>query len=106
MTLPTVRGDNIVVHAPSEVAYLKGAKDYTEVILASGAQYLVSGNIEKWSRRLASCGFLRVHRSHCLNLAMVRSWQQCKRHLVVTMEGKSEITVSANYKREFFRYVK
>jgi hypothetical protein len=33
MTLPTARSDNIVVHAPSEVAYLKGAKDYTEVIL-------------------------------------------------------------------------
>jgi DNA-binding LytR/AlgR family response regulator len=60
MTLPTAGGDNIVVHAPSEVAYLKGAKDYTEVILASGSQYLVSGNIEKKSghgawRSVVSC---------------------------------------------------
>ena len=106
ITLPTVLGANIVVHAPSEVVYVKGAQDYTEVVLVCGARYLVSGRLEKWSQRLTGYGFLRVHRSQTVNLAMVRSWEECKRHLVLKMHGGDKITVSANYKREFFRCVK
>lgn len=105
ITLTTIREGNIVVHAPSEVAYLEGAKDYTKIILISGAQHLAAGSIGQWTKRLLRCGFLRVHRSYCVNLVMVQGWQRVRDYLLVRVEGGHEIVVAESYKSEFLRHI-
>ena len=84
---------------------MEGAKDYTKIILATGVQHLAAGNIGQWIKRLESCGFLRVHRSYCVSLAMVRGWRRTKDYLLVRMEGGDEIIVAESYKSAFLRQV-
>lgn len=104
LTISTVSQGNIIIHVPSQVSYLKAAKDYTYLILCDRNQHLVSGNIEKWAQRLEQYDFMRIHRSFCINPTMVRSWKKCNRHLLVAMEGKDEVIVAASYKQSFLRY--
>jgi DNA-binding LytR/AlgR family response regulator len=104
ITLPTARADNIVVHAPSEVLYLEGAKDYTEFVLTTGARHLVFGSLGMWVKRLAGCGFLRVHRSYALNVTMLEAWRHKKPNIIAKMQGNEEITVGLSYKAIFLQH--
>ncbi|MCU0425084.1 MAG: LytTR family transcriptional regulator [Candidatus Kapabacteria bacterium] len=106
ITLPTACSGNIVLHAPSEVLLVKAAKDYTTFFLTSGKEHLVSGRLGVWAKRLAGCGFLRVHRSHCVNIRKIEQWQHEKDYLVAKLCGGQEITVAASYKSEFLRSVR
>jgi two-component system LytT family response regulator len=56
--------------AASEVVSIRGAGDYSEVLLADGETYLSGTRLYEWEERLA--GFFRVHRQVLVNLARVR----------------------------------
>lgn len=55
-----------------DVRAIHGADDYAELELVSGVRRLHEKSLEKLARSLPG-GFLRIHRSHIVNLTFVRS---------------------------------
>lgn len=61
----------------SEIAYIEAKADYSAAYTQTGS-YLVSDSISVLERRLASEGFLRVHRSFLVNIDDVRDIEVLK----------------------------
>lgn len=55
-----------------DIRAIHGADDYSELELVSGARRLHEKSLEKLARSMSG-GFLRIHRSHIVNLAFVQS---------------------------------
>ena len=56
----------------AEIYYIEGEKDDTLVRTARKARYRSTHRLAAWQRRLASRGFVRIHRSYLVNLDRVR----------------------------------
>jgi two-component system LytT family response regulator len=66
-----VRDSNRVVPVPlATLERIQGADDYA-TIFAAGKEYLVSLRLSDLELRLKSSGFLRIHRSHLINLELI-----------------------------------
>jgi DNA-binding LytR/AlgR family response regulator len=99
---PTAGGTSLVVRssgriqlAPlAQVASLSGADDYVEVALIDGRRLLHDVRLDDLEKRLPA-SFVRVHRSHIVNLDHVRGSRRLGggRHVVELANG-SEMPVS------------
>ncbi|GJL92966.1 MAG: hypothetical protein DHS20C04_26250 [Hyphococcus sp.] len=58
--------------AASDIIYCKGAGDYVEIVLSSGARHLHLAKLHELESELPQT-FLRVHRSYIVNTSFVRS---------------------------------
>ena len=81
----------------ADIVALSGADDYVEVILADGRRFLHDTSLGDLERRLPQ-GFVRVHRSHIVNAAHVRSIRTLPgRRRVLDLAGAAEIPVSRSH---------
>lgn len=65
-------GNRIISIALTSIERVQGADDYT-TIFASPKEYLVSVRLSDLETHLASANFMRIHRSHLINLEYVTS---------------------------------
>jgi two-component system response regulator LytT len=78
----------------TDIVALSGADDYVEVVLADGRRFLHDTSLQDLERRLPT-GFVRVHRSHMVNVAHVRGIRTLPgRRRVLELAGGPEIPVS------------
>lgn len=78
----------------ADIVALSGADDYVEVILADGRRFLHDTSLQDLERRLPP-GFVRVHRSHIVNAAHIRSIRTLPgRRRALELAGGAEIPVS------------
>jgi DNA-binding LytR/AlgR family response regulator len=105
ITIPTVKQGNILLNARKDIVYLKGAKDYTEIVTSSGKHYLCIGAIGSWEKRLFPQGFIRVHRSYIVNMETIHSWHHSGNVIVLNMRDGEQIIVSRGYKEYFLSFV-
>jgi PAS domain S-box-containing protein len=105
ITIPTLTQGNILLNARKDIVYLKGAKDYTEIVTSSGKQYLCNGSLGSWEKRLFSQGFIRVHRSYIVNMETIHSWQHSGNVIILNMRDGEQITVSRGYRAYFLSSV-
>lgn len=92
--IPTVAGQKIVFVETDEVLRLHSDGHYTRVITATGSQFcnLGIGDLEK---RLDPEHFMRVHRSHIVNLREVTQLLRADGRLVLRLRGEeSDVPVS------------
>jgi two-component system LytT family response regulator len=95
-------GDMIVPIAVSDIIRLEACDDYTAIYLAA-AKYLIHVSLTEFTARLDRRNFLRVHRSHTVNLNHVRSAEEFDRRLVLYLSDGSEVTASRSGTQEFRR---
>jgi DNA-binding LytR/AlgR family response regulator len=89
----------IVLAAFADIVAVSGADDYVEVVLADGRRFLHDTSLQDLERRLPR-GFLRVHRSHIVNVAHVQGIRTLPgRRRVLEVGGAAEIPVSRTYNR-------
>ncbi|MBL7991139.1 MAG: PAS domain S-box protein [Candidatus Kapabacteria bacterium] len=105
LTIPTLTQGNILLNARKDIVYLKGAKDYTEIVTSSGKQYLCNGSLGSWEKRLFPQGFIRVHRSYIVNMETIHSWHHSGNVIILNMRDGEQITVSRGYRAYFLSYV-
>lgn len=105
ITIPTLTQGNILLNAKKDIVYLKGAKDYTEIVTSSGKNYLCIGSIGSWEKRLFPQGFIRVHRSCIVNLETIFSWHNEGNVIILNMRDGEQITVSRGYREYFLSFV-
>ena len=81
---------------------LEACDDYTAVYLP-GRKFLVHVSLTEFTNRLDPETFLRVHRSHTVNLDHVKSAEEFDRRLVLHLSDGSEVTASRSGTQEFRR---
>ncbi|WP_394846310.1 response regulator [Pendulispora brunnea] len=54
------------------ISCLRGADDYTEIVLATGETVLMRRSLNEWERRLPEKHFVRIHRTAIVHLEFVK----------------------------------
>ncbi|MEN0067039.1 MAG: LytTR family DNA-binding domain-containing protein [Myxococcota bacterium] len=62
------RGRDIVFARVGDIVALRSARDYTEVVLASGRNQVIKESLQAWESALPDPPFVRIHRSTLVNL--------------------------------------
>ena len=100
--LPTLEGFEVI--KAEEIVRLQGNGNFTDVYLENGQKKMICRFLKHFSEIL-SHPFLRIHKSHIVNINFIRSYQKGNGGCVTLMDG-SEIDVSPSYKEEFLKVFK
>lgn len=102
-TLLKASGVQHVVHIP-DIIHIEGDGNYSTVHLASDDQILVSKPLKYFEDILPIRFFFRVHQSHIVNIATVKSVQNGEEHFV-TLHNGSTVPLSRRKKDQFLDWL-
>lgn len=97
--LPTMEGFEVV--QIQEIIRLRGNGNFTDIYLKDGQKKMVCRFLKHFENILPR-PFLRVHKSHIINLNYVKSYHKGTGGYVVLEDG-SEIEISTSYKEAFMQ---
>ncbi len=100
--LPTLEGFEVI--KMDEIIRLQGNGNFTDIFLKDGSKKMACRFLKHYDEIL-SYPFIRVHKSHIINVECVKSYHKNSGGYVV-LSDKSEVDISANYKEEFLKYFK
>jgi len=100
--LPTLEGFEVV--KMEEIVRLRGNGNFTDLYLANGQKKMVCRFLKHFTEILPF-PFVRVHKSHIININAVKSYHKGTGGYV-TLEDGSEIEISPSYKEEFLKAFK
>ncbi len=95
--LPTLEGFEVV--KMEEIIRLRGNGNFTDIYLQNGQKKMVCRFLKHFTEILP-LPFLRVHKSHMINLNFVKSYNKGG---FLTLNDLSEIEVSPTYKDDFLK---
>jgi two-component system LytT family response regulator len=98
--LPTLEGFDVV--KMEDIIRLRGNGNFTDLYLNNGSKKMVCRFLKHFSEILP-LPFLRVHKSHIINMNFVKSYNKGG---YITLCDDSEIEVSSTYKEEFVKNFK
>lgn len=84
----------------SDIVRCQSDVNYTYLFLHNGQKLLVAKTLKEFEELLSAYGFFRIHNSHLVNLAYVKSYNKGKGGYV-TMTDNSTIEVSTRRKESF-----
>lgn len=100
--LPTLEGFEVV--KMEEIVRLRGNGNFTDIHLSDGTKKMVCRFLKHFDEML-DFPFMRVHKSHIINLNFVKSYHKSLGGYVMLFDD-TEIEISVNYKEEFLRRFK
>lgn len=100
--LPTLEGFEVILM--EDIVRLQGNGNFTDIYLADKRKKMVCRFLKHFSETLPF-PFVRVHKSHIINLYKVKSYHKGSGGYVV-LEDDTEIEISPSYKEEFLRLCK
>lgn len=95
--LPTLEGFDVV--KMGDIVRLKGNGNFTDVYLSDGSRKMVCRFLKHFTEILPH-PFVRVHKSHVINIHFVKSYHKGAGGYVTLNDG-TEVEVSAAYKDQF-----
>jgi two-component system LytT family response regulator len=98
--LPTMEGFEIV--KMEEIVRLKGNGNFTDLYLNDGTKKMACRFLKHFGEMLP-LPFIRVHKSHIVNLRFVKSYNKGG---FITLEDGAEIEISLTYKEDFLKNFK
>ncbi|WP_394758343.1 LytR/AlgR family response regulator transcription factor [Flavobacterium sp.] len=98
--LPTLEGFEVV--KMEDIVRLRGNGNFTDLYLSNGSKKMVCRFLKHFSEILPF-PFLRVHKSHIINVNFVKSYNKGG---YIVLYDDAEIEVSATYKEEFLKNFK
>lgn len=96
--------DGLIFPEVKDIVRCESIGNYTLIFLNDGKKFTASRPLKKYEEMLEDCNFFRVHQSHLINLAYVKSYQRGKGGMV-TLTDETEIEVSVRRKDEFLKRV-
>jgi two-component system LytT family response regulator len=90
------KGNRLKNIAVDDILYLKAEKDYTQ-IHTEGQSYLSSQGIGTLEKRLDPEKFIRIHRSHIVNILHVKEAYRDISKMFVVMQNDTELSIGRNY---------
>lgn len=103
LVLPTLEGFEIV--KVNEIIRCKADDNYSEIYLTSGQKFVISKTLKFYEDLLKEMDFVRVHKSHLINIQYVKKYTKGKGGFA-TMNDGAEIEVSSSKKETFLSYFK
>lgn len=100
--LPTVEGFEVI--KMEDIIRLQGNGNFTDIYLTNGIKKMACRFLKHYAEILPY-PFVRVHKSHIINIHCVKSYHKSLGGYVI-LNDKTEIDISANYKEEFLKYFK
>ena len=100
IALPTFSG--LTVYAVKDIIYCRAEVNYTHFFFVSGQKLLVIKTLKEYEDLLQDCGFIRVHKSHLINLRHVKDYARGEGG-TVTMSDGTVLDVSRRKKEEFLQ---
>lgn len=100
--LPTLEGFEVV--KMEEIVRLRGNGNFTDLYLSNGQKKMVCRFLKHFTEILPF-PFIRVHKSHIININSVKSYHKGTGGYVTLIDG-SEIEISPSYKEEFLKAFK
>lgn len=97
LTIPTVEGFDVV--KMEQIIRFRGNGNFTDVYLTDASKKMACRFLKHFEDLLPE-NFLRVHKSHIINLNYVKQYHKGNGGYV-TMNDNSEVEISANYKDLF-----
>lgn len=85
IAIPTREGLEIVRH--KEIVRLEGNDSYTTIYLSDGRKFLSSKTIKVYESHLPERYFMRVHKSHVLNLSYLKAFSRTGGNIAVLRNG-------------------
>ena len=98
LTLPTA--DGFFVARYREIIRCEADRNYTWFFLRNGRKILVSKTLKTYEEILPESAFMRVHKSHIINLDEVVRYSRSNTGIIEMSDG-AEIDISRNKKQEF-----
>jgi two-component system LytT family response regulator len=98
--LPTLEGFEVV--KMEDIVRLRGNGNFTDLYLHNGSKKMVCRFLKHFSEILP-LPFIRVHKSHIINLNCVKSYNKGG---IITLNDFTEIEVSPTYKEDFLKNFK
>jgi len=83
--LPT--GGGLRVHEIKDIIRCESDANYTNVFFVNKEKILVSKNLQNLDSILSDYGFLRVHKSHLINVAYLKEFYRGKKPYIVMNDG-------------------
>lgn len=100
--LPTLEGFEVI--KMEEIIRLQGNGNFTDIFLKDGTKKMACRFLKHYDEIL-SYPFVRVHKSHIINVECVKSYHKNAGGYVV-LSDKTEVDISSNYKENFLNYFK
>jgi two-component system LytT family response regulator len=100
--LPTLEGFEVI--KMENIIRLQGNGNFTDIFLKDGTKKMACRFLKHYDEILAY-PFIRVHKSHIINLECVKSYHKNAGGYVV-LEDKTEVDISESYKEKFLEYFK
>ena len=100
--LPTLEGFEVI--KMEDIIRLQGNGNFTDIYLKDKSKKMVCRFLKYFSEILPF-PFVRVHKSHIINLHCVRSYHKNSGGYIV-LEDNTEIEISSSYKDDFLRLLK
>lgn len=95
VAIPTQNGYSYIDAGAIVRVEAKGA--YALVVMSNEDSFLVSRNLKDFEKGLGSQSFMRVHRSHLINLAYVRQYSRIDGG-VIEMSNGDQVAISRKYR--------
>lgn len=100
--VPTVEGFELI--KMEEIVRLQGNGNFTDIFLSDGRKKMACRFLKHYAEILPY-PFVRVHKSHVININFVTSFNRSMGGYVV-LHDKKEIYISPGYKEEFLKWFK
>jgi two-component system LytT family response regulator len=91
VVLPLLDGFEVVF--AKEIVRCEAEDNFTRFLLTNGERRLICRPLKHYEQALRPLGFVRVHRSHVVNIACIRKYRKGKGGTLILADG-SEIPVS------------
>ncbi|HEX2618054.1 MAG TPA: LytTR family DNA-binding domain-containing protein [Flavobacteriales bacterium] len=95
VVLPLLDGFEVV--SPKDIVRCEAEDNFTRFLLSNGERRLICRPLKHYEDALVPLGFVRVHRSHVVNIASIRRYRKGKGGSVVLLDG-TEVPVSEAYR--------
>ncbi len=98
--VPVING--LVFLQVNEIVHCKSDVNYTTIFLKDKQNLMVAKTLKEFEELLSDYNFFRIHNSHLVNLAFIKSYNKGKGGYVTLIDG-SELEVSTRRKEEFMK---
>lgn len=95
--LPTLAGFLLIDVA--EIIRFEAAGNYANVMLSTGKKEMISRTLKEVEDAIKDKNFIRVHKSHIINIAHIKAYQKSDGGFVLMRDG-AEVPVSKAHKEE------
>lgn len=95
----------IAVVSIGDIIHCESSKNYTTVHLNDKTKLVASKTLGDFEAMLNEHNFCRVHQSHLVNMAFVKSFKKNNGGAIIMLDG-TQIIVSTRKKEEFLRRLK